>query len=51
MKQEIIYNNRTILENTDETFTAYYSNYSSHLTKDFKTLALAKNQIDKWNKK
>ena len=51
MKKEIIYKNRTILENTDGTFTAYYSNYSSNLTKDFKTLVLAKKQIDKWVKK
>ena len=48
MKNEIIYRNRTIIENTDGTFTAYYSNYSSNLTKDFKTLEKAKKQIDKW---
>ena len=48
MKNEIIYKNRTIIENTDGTFTAYYSNYSAYLTKDFKTLARAKKQIDKW---
>ena len=48
MKNEIIYRNRTITENTDGTFTAYYSNYSSNLTKEFKTLEKAKQQIDKW---
>lgn len=48
MKNEITYNNRTILENTDGTFTAYYSNYSANLTKTFKTLEAAKNQIDNW---
>lgn len=48
MKNEIIYRNRTIIENTDGTFTAYYSNHSSNLTKDFKTLEKAKKQIDKW---
>lgn len=51
MKNEITYNNRTILENTDGTFTAYYSNYSANLTKTFKSLESAKNQIDKWLKK
>jgi len=50
MKNEITYNNRTILENTNGTFTAYYSNYSSNLTKDFNTLDKAKKQIDKWLK-
>ena len=45
MKQEITYKNRTIIENIDGTFTAYYSNYSSNLTKDFKTLVAAKKQI------
>lgn len=48
MKQEIIYKNRTIIESTDGIFTAYYSNYSSNLTKDFRTLEAAKKQIDKW---
>jgi hypothetical protein len=48
MKNEIIYKNRTIIENTDGTFSAFYSNYSSHLVKTFKTLAAAKKQIDKW---
>jgi len=50
MKQEIIYKNRTIIEGTNGIFTAYYSNYSAHLTKDFKTLDAAKKQIDKWIK-
>jgi hypothetical protein len=48
MKNEIIYKNRTIIEGTNGLFTAYYSNYSSNLTKDFKTLEAAKKQIDKW---
>jgi hypothetical protein len=48
MKNEIFYKNRTIIEGTDGIFTAYYSNYSSNLTKKFKTLAAAKKQIDKW---
>jgi hypothetical protein len=48
MKNEIIYNNRTIIEGTNGLFTAYYSNYSANLTKDFKTLEAAKKQIDKW---
>ena len=48
MKNEIIYKNRTIIENTDGTFSAFYSNYSSYLVKTFKTLAAAKKQIDKW---
>jgi len=48
MKSETIYRNRTIIEGTNGLFTAYYSNYSSHLTKDFKTLDKAKKQIDKW---
>jgi hypothetical protein len=48
MKNEIIYKNRTIIEGTNGYFTAYYSNYSANLTKDFKTLAAAKKQIDKW---
>ena len=48
MKSEITYKNRTIIENVDGTFTAYYSNYSANLTKEFKTLAAAKKQIDKW---
>jgi hypothetical protein len=48
MKSETIYKNRTIIEGTDGLFTAYYSNYSANLTKSFKTLAAAKNQIDKW---
>jgi hypothetical protein len=50
MQNEIIYKNRTIIENTDGTFTSYYSNYSSNLTKTFKTLSNAKKQIDKWLK-
>jgi hypothetical protein len=49
MKNEIIYKNRTIIENTNGTFTAFFSNYSSHLTKTFKTLNKAKTQIDKWS--
>jgi hypothetical protein len=48
MKNEIIYKNRIIIENTDGTFSAFYSNYSSNLVKTFKTLSAAKNQIDKW---
>jgi hypothetical protein len=48
MKNEIIYKNRTIIEGTNGLFTAYQSNYSSNLTKDFKTLEAAKKQIDKW---
>jgi hypothetical protein len=48
MRTEIIYRNRTIIEGTNGLFTAYYSNYSSNLTKDFKTLLEAKKQIDKW---
>lgn len=48
MKNEIIYRNRTIIEGTNDLFTAYYSNYSSNLTKDFKTEKAAKKQIDKW---
>lgn len=48
MKNEIIYRNKTIIEGTNGIFTAYYSNYSANLTKDFKTLKAAKNQIDKW---
>lgn len=48
MKQEIIYKNRTIIEGTNGLFTAYYSNYSSNLAKDFKTLDAAKKQIEKW---
>ena len=50
MKNEIIYKNRTIIEGTNGLFTAYYSNYSSNLTKDFNTLEQAKKQIDKWVK-
>ena len=50
MKSEIIYNGRTIIEGTNGFFTAYYSNYSANLTKDFKTLTAAKRQIDKWTK-
>ena len=49
MKNEIAYKNRVIIEDNG-TFTAFYSNHSSHLTKDFKTLAGAKKQIDKWVK-
>ena len=48
MESEIIYRNRTIIEGTNGFFTAYFSNYSSRLTKDFKTLEKAKRQIDKW---
>lgn len=48
MKQEIIYRNRTILETTNGTFQAFYSNHSANLTKHFKTLEKAKKQIDKW---
>ena len=48
MKNEFIYRNRTIIEGTNGYFTAYYSNSSSFLTKDFKTLDKAKKQIDKW---
>lgn len=48
MKNEIIYNNRTIIEENDGSFTAFYSNYSSHITKNFTTLEKAKKQIDKW---
>jgi len=48
MKNEIIYRNRTILETTHGTFQAFYSNHSSHLTKEFKNLDKAKKQIDKW---
>lgn len=48
MKNEITYKNRTILENTGGTFTAYYSNYSANLTKTFNSLEKAKKQIDKW---
>lgn len=48
MKIEIIYKERTIIEGTNGYFTAYYSNYSSSLTKDFKSLKNAKKQIDKW---
>ena len=48
MVQEIMYRNRTIIEGTNGLFTAYYSNYSSNLTKDFKSLEAAKKQIDKW---
>jgi len=48
MKSETIYRNRTIIEGTNGLFTAYFSNHSSNLTKDFKTLEAAKIQIDKW---
>jgi hypothetical protein len=48
METEINYRNRTIIEGTNGLFTAFYSNYSSNLTKDFKTLEGAKKQIDKW---
>lgn len=51
MKNEFIYNGKTIIEGTNGLFTAYYSNYSSNLTKNFKSLAAAKKQIDKWNGK
>ena len=50
MKNEFIYRNRTIIECTNGFFTAYYSNYSSNLTKDFKTIEKAKKQIDNWLK-
>lgn len=46
MKQEIIYNGKTIIENTDGTFTAYPSNYSAYSAKDFKTLKAAKKYLD-----
>lgn len=48
MKNEITYRNRTIIEGTNGLFTAYYSNYSSNLTKEFKNLDKAKKQIDNW---
>lgn len=48
MKNEFTYRNRTIIETTNGTFQAFYSNHSSHLTKSFKTLEKAKQQIDKW---
>ena len=48
MTTEITYRNRTIIKGTNGLFTAYYSNYSSNLTKDFKTLDKAKKQIDNW---
>ena len=48
MKREIIYKGKTIIEGTNGFFTAYYSNFSSNLTKDFKTLEKAKKQIDNW---
>lgn len=48
MKNEFTYRNRTILETTNGTFQAFYSNHSSNLTKHFKTLEKAKSQIDKW---
>lgn len=44
----IEYRNREIIYNTDGTFTAFYSKYSAHLTKTFKTIDKAKSQIDKW---
>ena len=50
MKNLIEYKNGQIAENTDNTFTAYYSNYSANLTKTFNTLDKAKKQIDKWLK-
>lgn len=50
MKGEITYNNRQIIEENNGTFTAFYSNYSSNLTKNFKTIEAAKRQIDKWTK-
>lgn len=46
MKQEIIYNGKTITENTDGTFTAYPSNYSAYSAKEFKTLAAAKRYLN-----
>ena len=48
MKSETIYRNRQIIETTNNTFDAFYSNNSSHLVKNFKTLNAAKKQIDKW---
>jgi hypothetical protein len=48
MNNLITYKNRTIIENTDGTFTAFFSNYSARLTKTFKSLNNAKKQIDKW---
>lgn len=51
MKSETTYNGKQIIEENNGTFTAFYSNYSSNLTKNFKTLAAAKKQIDKWAQK
>lgn len=48
MKISITYKNRQIIHENDGTFTAFYSNYSSFLSKNFKSLNSAKNQIDKW---
>lgn len=46
MKQEIIYNGKTIIEGTNGYFTAYPSSYSAFGAKDFKTLAGAKKYLD-----
>lgn len=48
MLNEFTYRNRQIIETTHGTFQAFYSNHSSNLTKEFKTLEKAKKQIDKW---
>lgn len=48
MKNEFTYRNRQIIETTHGTFQAFFSNYSSNLTKEFKTLKGAQKQIDKW---
>lgn len=48
MKNEFTYRNRQIIETTNGTFQAFYSNHSANLTKHFKTLSAAKKQIDKW---
>jgi hypothetical protein len=46
MKQEIIYNGKTIIEGTSGYFTAYPSIYSAYGAKDFKTLSGAKKYLD-----
>lgn len=48
MLNEFTYRNRQIIETTNGTFQAFYSNHSSNLTKHCKTLESAKKQIDKW---
>ena len=47
MARTFIHKNRTIIFDNG-IYTAYYSNYSANLTKDFKTLTGAINQINKW---